>query len=651
MHIVLTVIVIVGAILRKHLSYNVRAGILIGTLLIVGLFGTLVFGLVGAGIYTLITAIFITAIIYGTWVGLATSAISLLTLCGIGFAVSRGIITYTFDFNQYATSATAWINMAANFFICVPTIIIAFGVIQNHLVKSIHSLTEIREQVLREKELLNVTLRSIGDGIITADIDAKIVLINKVTEKMTGWSQSEAVGRPIEEVFNIIDEETGRPANNLINEVISTGRTVTLANHTVLIARDGTRYGIEDSGAPIFDKESEVIGAVLVYRDVTEKRRVAEDLLKVKKLESLGILAGGIAHDFNNILAAILGNISLALTTTDPKDENYELLQESEKASLRAKGLTQQLLTFSKGGDPVKKIAAIDDVVKDSAGFVLHVSNVRIDFNFAESLWPAEIDSGQISQVIQNIIINAGQAMPDGGSIAIDCSNYGLESSETIPLRPGNYIKIVIKDQGFGIPADSLEKIFDPYFTTKEKGSGLGLAITHSIVSKHGGYISVDSELGQGTIFTIYLPASQERPVLEPKDVVASPVTGQGRIMVMDDEKMVRNFVEKALSRSGYEVVLAEDGGEAVLLYQEAKAAGCPIDLVIMDLTIPGGMGGKEAVKEIHKIDPEAKVIVSSGYSNDPVMADFDKYGFCATLVKPVQLQELRDVVGKAVSS
>ncbi len=651
LHIVLTVIVIVGAILRKHLSYNIRVFILVGPTFIVGLVGLPVFGLVGAGMHALVIAILMTSIAFGTRGGLAISAIVLLAILGIGFAVSRGIITFTFDINQYATSITAWLFVSIILLVFVPVIIIAFGVVQDHLVKSIQSLTGIKEQLLREKELLNVTLRSIGDGIITTDVDAKIVLINKVTEKMTGWSQSEAVGRPIEEVFNIIDEKTGSPANNLINDVLSSGRIIALANNTALIARDGTRYSIEDSGAPIFDKASGIIGAVLVYRDVTEKRRVAEDLLKVKKLESLGILAGGIAHDFNNILAAILGNISLALMTTNPEDENYELLLESEKASLRAKGLTQQLLTFSKGGEPVKKIAAIDEVIKDSAGFVLHGSNVRCEFRFDEALWPVEIDSDQISQVIQNIIINAAQAMPTGGTIFVDCSNYCLESSETTPLCSGNYIKIVIKDQGVGIPEAMLEKIFDPYFTTKQKGSGLGLAVTHSIVSKHNGSIRVDSELGQGTIFTIYLPASSERPVLAQKDVVAPPVAGQGRIMVMDDEKMVRTFVKRALSRSGYEVVPAEDGDEAIRLYQEAQAAETPIDLIIMDLTIPGGMGGKDAVKEIHKIDPAAKVIVSSGYSNDPVMADFAKYGFCAALVKPVQVRELREVVGKVISS
>ena len=400
-----------------------------------------------------------------------------------------------------------------------------------------------------------------------------------------------------------------------------------------------------------FSREGSPLRAAGTHLDISERKRTEEALLKVRKLESVGILAGGIAHDFNNILAAILGNISFALMTTDPKDEIYELLLESEKASLRAKDLTQQLLTFAKGGEPVKKIAAIDEVIKDSADFVLRGSNVRCAFKFSAELWPVAVDMGQISQVIQNIIINASQAMPTGGIIAIDCSNYCLEPSAMIPLSSGEYIKIVIKDQGVGIPADMLDKIFDPYFTTKQKGSGLGLAITHSIISKHDGHIAVDSEPGQGTSFTIYLPASRNRPVHDQKDVVVSPVTGQGKVMIMDDEEMIRSLVERSLSSIGYEVVVAEDGDKAVRLYQEAMEAGAPIDLIIMDLTIPGGMGGKDIVKEIHKIDPEAKVIVSSGYSNDPVMANFSKYGFCAAMVKPFRMQELMEVVAKAVKN
>ena len=243
-----------------------------------------------------------------------------------------------------------------------------------------------------------------------------------------------------------------------------------------LIARDGTRRSIADSGSPIRDKENRIIGAVLVFRDVTEKNRLEEESLKVRKLESVGVLAGGVAHDFNNILTAISVNISLALTLTDPQAEVYKLLSSSEKASLRARDLTQQLLTFAKGGEPVKKIAAIDEVVRDSAEFVLRGSNVRCDFKFDEDLWPVAIDTGQISQVVQNIIINANQAMPTGGTITVEGSNYCLQPTGIIPVRSGKYVKIVAKDQGTGIPADMLEKVFDPYFTTKQKGNGLGVS-------------------------------------------------------------------------------------------------------------------------------------------------------------------------------
>ena len=519
------------------------------------------------------------------------------------------------------------------------------------IVRDISERKEAEQLLAEERERLAVTLRSIGDGVITTDIDGNITLINRVAESLSGWNQVEALGKSLPEVFHIINEKTGEKAENPVEKVLATRKIIGLANHTVLIARDGTARSIADSGAPIMDRESRIIGVVLVFRDVTEANRLKEESVKIRKLESVGVLAGGIAHDFNNILAAILGNISLALTITEPQDKTYELLLEAEKASLRAKDLTQQLLTFAKGGEPVKKIAAIDNVVKDSASFVLRGSNVCCDFKFAQKLWPVAIDTGQISQVIQNIIINASHAMPTGGIIEIDCSNYCIESSDLIPVHAGNYIKIVVKDHGVGIPADMLDKIFDPYFTTKQKGSGLGLAITHSIVSKHGGHIAVNSKPGQGTTLTIYLPASQDRPKLEQKDVMVSPVTAPGKIIIMDDEEMIRSMVEMALLHIGYEVVSAKDGDEALLLYKEAKKAGTPIDLIIMDLTIPGGMGGENAVKEIHKIDPEAKVIVSSGYSNDPVMANFNEYGFCAALIKPFHVRELMECVSKAISS
>ena len=499
------------------------------------------------------------------------------------------------------------------------------------------------EELIRAKEEWEKTFDAIPDIVTIQDKDLRIVKANKAAAEFFAIEQNELIGQKCYEIFCGSQEPCpGCPGVVAIHDINS---------HSEIIEHQKLKKTFQVSSSPLLDSNNEIQYIVHLARDITEQKKMEEEIFKARKLESVGILAGGIAHDFNNILAAILGNISLALTITNPEDEIYELLADSEKASLRAKDLTQQLLTFSKGGEPVKKIAAIDEVIKDSANFVLRGSNIRCNFNFSKDLWPVVIDTGQISQVIQNIVINASQAMPSGGIIKIDCINHKFGLGGNIPIRPGDYIKIVIKDQGIGISPEMLEKVFDPYFTTKQKGSGLGLAITHSIVRKHGGYIAVDSKLDQGTTVTIYLPASQRKPELEPKDVFVPPATAQGRIMIMDDEEMIRNLVERALSRIGYEVVSAEDGDAAVRLYREAKEAGAPIDLIIMDLTIPGGLGGKDAIKEIHKIDPAAKVIVSSGYSNDPVMANFSEYGFCGAMVKPFQMQELMKVVGKTVSS
>ena len=517
--------------------------------------------------------------------------------------------------------------------------------------RDINVRKKAEKNLATEKEQLAVTLRSIGDGVITTDISENIVLINKVTEKLTGWNNKEAVGRPLVEVFNILDEQTRERCENPVNRALSQGRVVSL-DSAVLVAKDGRERIITDSCAPIFDSDSNIIGVVLVFRDITDQIKTEKELLKIKKLESIGVLAGGIAHDFNNLLTAILGNINLALFDKDLTDRSRKLMSEAEKASLRAKDLTQQLLTFAKGGEPVTEMSPLENVIKDSANFVLRGSPVACHFEIPHNLQLVDIDKGQISQVIQNIILNASHAMPAGGVITVTCENIDSDDILNIPIPARELsVKICIRDEGIGMPNNIVEKIFDPYFSTKQEGNGLGLAITHSIISKHGGHITVESQPGDGTTFTIYLPSSEKCPELKPISSIASQTNCRGKIMIMDDEEMIRSLVERALSRSGYEVVLAEDGDEAVQLYQKAKESDAPIDLIIMDLTIPGGMGGKDAVKEIHKIDPEAKVIVSSGYSNDPVMADFGEYGFCGAVVKPFQIREFMETVGKAISS
>lgn len=517
--------------------------------------------------------------------------------------------------------------------------------------RAIYQRAQAEKGLLDEKERLNVTLRSIGDGVISTDLDGKIVFINKIAEQLTGWRQQEAIGRPVEQIFNTVNEKSGEPCDNPVSQVLASGEIVMLGEQTTLIARDGMRRFIEDSGAPIFDKQSRIIGTVLVFRDVTEKRKTAAELLKIKRLESVGVLAGGIAHDFNNILAAILGNIELAEISIDPATKAAELLQGAKKASMRAATLTQQLLTFSKGGNPVKKTASIGSTITESADFVLHGSSVSCQFEIPDELWLVDVDTGQISQVIQNLVINAKQAMPQGGEIRIACSNVADIRRETTFDLPGRaYIKIVVRDNGRGIEDEYLEKIFDPYFTTKKEGRGLGLAMTHSIITKHGGHIAVESKVGEGTTFTIYLPAADKQVAPKPEEEGAVPTATRATILIMDDDELVQDIARVMLMRLGHDVLRAQDGAQAIEIFSERRERGEPVDVIIMDLTIPGGMGGKEAVQQILKIDPDAKVIVSSGYSNDPVMTNCQQYGFKRAIPKPFLMKELNKALTEVLS-
>ena len=490
------------------------------------------------------------------------------------------------------------------------------------------------EALAAEKERLAVTLASVGDAVIATDNDGAVVLLNKVAEDLTGWSQADAIGSPLDRVFRIVDERDGKPCENPVTRVLESNRIVALANHTALIARDGTQRAIADSGAPIRDARGATLGVILVFRDMTARRRTEEELLKVRKLESLGVLAGGIAHDFNNILASILGYTSLALRDPDVSDTQRSRLQEVEKAANRARDLTQQLLTFSKGGEPVKRIASVPTVIRDSADFVLRGGNVRCAYRFADELWSAEIDPGQISQVIQNLIINAAQAMPDGGVIEVSAENH----TQTVPeasLAAGKFVKIEIRDHGIGIPAVLRERVFDPYFTTKQEGSGLGLAITHSIIAKHDGQISVESTPEVGTTFTIHLPATTGQAAAPMERTAPELGHRAAKLLIMDDDEMMRELTTEMLSLKGYQVEAAKEGDEALAIYARAVESDDPFDLAILDLTVRGGMGGKETVRRILELDPDARVIVASGYSNDPVMAHYQDYGFRAALAKP----------------
>ena len=493
------------------------------------------------------------------------------------------------------------------------------------------------------------TLRSIGDGVIATDIDERIVFVNRVAELMTGWQEAEATGRRFSEVVPLIDEKTREPIENPVAKVLTMGGMGTLPEGVLLVRRDGSERHIADTCAPILDDEATVTGVVTVFRDVTDKERLEADQVNEQKLDSIGILAGGIAHDFNNLLTAIAGNITLSkMLAPTSQDELIDCLTEAETACLRASELTHQLLTFAKGGGPVKRVTALSALLRETAPFALAGSNVRCEFSIPDDLWPVEVDPTQISQVINNMIINAKQAMPNGGTIAVQARNSIVWPEHAPPTETGAYVQLSIRDQGVGIAKENLQKIFVPYFTTKRTGTGLGLATSYSIVKNHHGYITVDSEVGVGTVFHIYLPATEAR--LEER-ARPEPPQGMGRVLLMDDEDMVRKVTSQMLRQLGYSVDGAADGVEVIEMYRKAREARQPYDLVIMDLTIPGGMGGRECIDKLRAIYPDAKAIVTSGYSDDPVMADHERFGFVGVISKPWKIEAVSETLRELMAT
>jgi PAS domain S-box-containing protein len=521
-----------------------------------------------------------------------------------------------------------------------------FGV---SMVEDITHMRQADAALETEKERLLVTLRSIGDGVIATDADGRVQLLNRAAEKLIGWTQREAAGRPLDEVFTLLDTETRQPLGaDVLRSLIQTGAFAAFPELTLLRTRGGNERHIAEVAAPIRDPQGAIFGLVITFRDVTETRQQEEDFVRNQKLESLGVLAGGIAHDFNNILTAILGNVALLRAVIQGADEKL-LLEEVEKASWRAKDLTQQLLTFAKGGLPIKKALALAPLIQESAQFAVRGSNCICEFHLAADLWPVEVDPSQISQVLHNLVINAAQAMANGGTIRLDAANLALALQPELPLKPGAYVQVRVTDQGHGIAERDLPRIFDPYFSTKAKGSGLGLTTAFSIVRKHGGVITVVSKAGAGTTFTVYLPAVGGLPavVAEPPPATppSAPAPAQRRILVMDDEAAIRLLARRSLERSGYLVEVAADGAEAVRHYQEALTRGAPFDVVVLDMTIPGGMGGRETLAQLQKIDPAVKAIVSSGYSTDAAMASHREIGFAGVVAKPYRPQELLAVI------
>lgn len=474
----------------------------------------------------------------------------------------------------------------------------------------------------------------------TAEIQLKWMA--GAVEKITGYS--------IDEFYqmgcwrSIVHPDDSRRIDDFHNNLVLGEKEV--AKYRIVTKAGDIRW-IQES---CYCEQGDAVDELVLYgssQDITEQELLREQLVIKEKLESLGLLAGGIAHNFNNILTGIVGNISLAQMFLDPAHKSYKPLFEAEKASMRAGELARQLLTFGQGGEPVKKQISIRNLVNEIASLLPYESNVRVDLDISDSVHTIEADLDQVRQAFSNIIINAAQAMPGGGMLAVAAQNETLGDGNSMSLPAGPYVRISFADEGCGITDENLKKIFTPYFSTKMSGNGLGLALTHSIVDRHGGHVSVSSTVGKGALFTIYLPSIgciESVPEIEPAAHVAG-FHGEGPVLVMDDEEMIRELASEMLTYLGYQVTTCGDGSEAVKHYKFALQSGLPFSAVIMDLTIPGGMGGKEAAQQILAIDPNAFLIVSSGYSNDPIMANYSSYGFSKAVAKPYKINELELVL------
>jgi PAS domain S-box-containing protein len=494
-------------------------------------------------------------------------------------------------------------------------------------------------RLAEERERLAVTLHSIADGVITTNTAGRIVVMNRVAADLTDCSKANAVGCPLEEVFCVVDALTREPLDNIAEAVLASGSTVELGADSALLSRLGTERLVTTIGSPIRDDEGAVVGVVIVFRDVTEKVKWANAVHRVQHLESLGVLAGGIAHDFNNLLGGIFGYMELARDCCVNQDTAH-YIGEALQTIGRARGLTQQLLTFAKGGAPVREKASLFPLVRETVLFALSGTTVKCEFRIPDDLWFCEYDLNQVSQVIDNIAINAKQAMPLGGTLTVAAANVALGSNDHGTLPAGRYVRISLSDTGVGISRKVKDRIFDPFFTTKQSGSGLGLAVAHSVVTRHGGSIDVDSEPERGTTMHLLLPAT-DRPELSGSPTTETTPLRRGRVLLLDDEEVILDTASRMLQRLGLEVVCTRDGHDTLARFFEARQAGRPFDVVLVALTVRGGLGGIDVLRELRGTDQQVPVFVSSGYADNQVVADPLVHGFSGSIRKPYTLAEL----------
>lgn len=515
-------------------------------------------------------------------------------------------------------------------------------------------VTDISEAKRTERELklahaeLKQIFNTAADGMVVIDKDFTILRFNDTFLNMLKADKEEIAGMKCHEVF---------PTESVCHTDNCPMKRILLGEESVEIEVekprcDGTTFPSIIKAAPFRSPEGNLIGIVEDIRDISELKRMQEAVTKARNLESIGLLAGGIAHDFNNLLQGVLGNVSIASRFLKPDHKAYKYIEQVQDISGMAKSLTGQLLTFSRGGEPLRRPVLIGGKLRDWVNFALTGTNLRGEFDIGEDCCLVEVDEGRMRQVIQNLVLNARDAMPHGGTLKIHAQTICLAAKEVAPLKDGIYVKISVTDRGSGIPEKNVGRIFDPYFSTKnignQKGMGLGLAICHSIMEKHGGAITVESREGVGSKFTIYIPVSEKAQVEDlTSGVEERSIPYKGKILIMDDEKIVTDVARVYLNQLGYECEVAADGTEAIEMYRYAESVGTVFDAVILDLTVPGGLGGEETITELLKIDPGIKALVSSGYSQEPVMSHFRQAGFLGAISKPYTIEELDTVLSE----
>lgn len=508
-------------------------------------------------------------------------------------------------------------------------------------------VAERTAELARANEKYRLLVDNTPDLIFSCDLNLRHTFVNRRVCLYYGLEEQEIIGKTFWELG--YSEDVARQLDELFVKVLN-GNTV--EEEISLPITGGAVRTFWFVVAPLFNVQGNVISITGTARDITERKNLEQEMVKADKLEAIGILAGGIAHDFNNYLAVLLSNINLAKLYGNRNDLSkiLEKMEELEEATMRAKDLSNQLFTFARGGAPVKEKISLKEIITDDIKFALSGTPVYPHFYLAEDLPVVEADVGQLNQVLNNIVINAVQAMPEGGILKVRADKVVLtaaNSNSSVSLPKGSYIKITISDQGNGIPEEYLKKIFDPFFTTKDKGRGLGLATSYSIIKKHGGHIGVESQIGVGTSFAIFLPAAAGKEKHHSSG--SSIIKGTGKILFMDDEEDLLSATGESLSAFGYDVTLSRDGEQAIKLYACAMEQSQPFDLVVLDLTVPGGMGGKQTIKELLKLDPDIKAIVVSGYSNDPVIANYRDYGFKGMIKKPFTIEELSKTVSRVI--